>query len=500
MLAKTSSGSLRTRHRLRRLDRAAAGKDGQAAEDGLLLRREEIVAPGDRIAHRLLAGREGAGAARQERQPLLQPLQQRLRREDLDPRGGQLDGQRQPVEPGADLGHGGRVGSGHGEVRLDRLRPLDEQAHRLVLAQALDRRQVGRIGQRERCQRVFLLAVGMQRDAAGHQHLDGSGAAPGASATSGAASTTRSKLSSTRRRRLPPSTALRRAAVTSPSRTPSTAPIAAATRAGIVERAQIDEPDAIGEVLQEVGGHLQRQPRLAHPAGSGERQQAHVVPPRAGRRPGNLLLPPEKRGRLERQVVGAGRQRPQRREVGGQIGMEQLEDALGAVEVAQRVLAEVAQARLPVGAHPGPDPAWPGRGAPARHARPPSRRASRLSPGSEVVAVAWRRGSGVQRHPHAQWPDLLWPRLAAAAPAAQRAAAATASGAVGKAACTASPTILNSTPPCASMAARKQRQMALDGSRHRHPVPLPERGTALDVGEEEGDGAGGQIGHDPLQE
>ncbi len=30
-------------------------------------------------------------------------------------------------------------------------------------------------------------------------------------------------------------------------------------------------------------------------------------------------------------------------------------------------------------------------------------------------------------------------------------------------------------------------------------VPLPQRGAALDVGEEEGDGAGGEIGHDPLQ-
>ena len=96
---------IRTRHRLRRLDRAAAGKDRQPAEEDLLLRGEQIVAPGDGIAHRLLACRQGAGAARQERQALLQPLQQGLRREDFDPRGGQLDGQRQPVEPGADLGH-----------------------------------------------------------------------------------------------------------------------------------------------------------------------------------------------------------------------------------------------------------------------------------------------------------------------------------------------------------------------------------------------------------
>src|SRR3954447_15246155 len=45
----------------------------------------------------------------------------------------------------------------------------------------------------------------------------------------------------------------------------------------------------------------------------------------------------------------------------------------------------------------------------------------------------------------------------------------------------------------------QERQMACDSRRHRDLVPLPERGTALDVGEEEGDGAGGKIGHEPLQ-
>ena len=67
MTPKTSSGSLRPCHRLRRVDRAATGKDGQAAEDGLLLGREQIVAPGDGVAHRLLPGRSGAGSAGQER-------------------------------------------------------------------------------------------------------------------------------------------------------------------------------------------------------------------------------------------------------------------------------------------------------------------------------------------------------------------------------------------------------------------------------------------------
>ena len=60
-----------------RLQREAADKDGQPAEEDLLLRGEQVVAPGDGVAHRLLAGRQVAPAAGQQRQPLLQPGQQR---------------------------------------------------------------------------------------------------------------------------------------------------------------------------------------------------------------------------------------------------------------------------------------------------------------------------------------------------------------------------------------------------------------------------------------
>ena len=42
----------------------------------------------------------------------------------------------------------------------------------------------------------------------------------------------------------------------------------------------------------------------------------------------------------------------------------------------------------------------------------------------------------------------------------------------------------------------QEGQMTLDSCRHGHLVPLPECRAALDVGEEEGDGAGGQIRHD----
>ena len=39
----------------------------------------------------------------------------------------------------------------------------------------------------------------------------------------------------------------------------------------------------------------------------------------------------------------------------------------------------------------------------------------------------------------------------------------------------------------------------IDSGTHGGPIPLPARGAARDVGEEERDGAGGKIGHDPFQ-
>src|SRR5688572_14572266 len=41
----------------------------------------------------------------------------------------------------------------------------------------------------------------------------------------------------------------------------------------------------------------------------------------------------------------------------------------------------------------------------------------------------------------------------------------------------------------------EQGKMALDRGSHRLAVPLPERGAALDVGEEKGDGPAWQLGH-----
>ena len=62
------SSTPRLATRLGRLQREAAGEDGQPAEQSLFGRGEQVVAPGDRVAHRLQPRRQVAGAAGQERQ------------------------------------------------------------------------------------------------------------------------------------------------------------------------------------------------------------------------------------------------------------------------------------------------------------------------------------------------------------------------------------------------------------------------------------------------
>src|SRR5215204_2311936 len=81
------------RHRLRRSERPTAHKDPESPKEALLLWREQVVAPGDGVAQRALASRRIPWAAREQRQPWFQQLQERVGWQDLDARGRELDRQ-----------------------------------------------------------------------------------------------------------------------------------------------------------------------------------------------------------------------------------------------------------------------------------------------------------------------------------------------------------------------------------------------------------------------
>ncbi len=310
----------------------AAPEDGQPPEQRLLVRRQQVVAPGDGVAQGPLAGRQVARAAGQQRQPALHPLEHRPRRQRPDAGGGQLDRQRQPVQPLADLGDGRRRSrrSARSPARAAWARSTNRRtASNWARCSGRGRSPAVRQGQRRH--RILALAVDAQDGPAGDQDLQARAPTPSSSATAGAASTTCSKLSSTSsscfwrsasRERGQRSTGRRPRARRAPGRS-STAPGPDRDRRG-----QRDEEDAVRKAVQHVGGDLERQARLAGAARPGQRDQAGVRAQQ--RRPDRLelLLPPDERRRLHRQVVRDRGQRSERREVGRQVRADELVDPL----------------------------------------------------------------------------------------------------------------------------------------------------------------------------
>ena len=115
---------------LRRLEGEAPGEDREAPEEHLLLRRQQVVTPGDGVPHRLLPFRDITSASGQQRQPVLEPGKQGCWRKHFDPRGGQFDGEGKAVHAPTDLGDGDGVLRGQGEIGLDGLRARRRRAER----------------------------------------------------------------------------------------------------------------------------------------------------------------------------------------------------------------------------------------------------------------------------------------------------------------------------------------------------------------------------------
>ncbi len=118
---------------LGRGERPAAGEDAEPFEKLLRVGIEQVVAPVERHAQRLLMPWRITPAARQQLQPVSESRQQRRRREELRPRSGELDRERQAVESRTELGDGGRVLLAQREVGIGGLRARDEQLGRLIV-------------------------------------------------------------------------------------------------------------------------------------------------------------------------------------------------------------------------------------------------------------------------------------------------------------------------------------------------------------------------------
>ena len=236
---------------------------------------EQVPAPVDDGAQRAVARQRGAAAAGEQPEAVVEPPGELLERQRAQPRGGQLDGQRQAVEPAADLDDGGDVRPSSTANPGAAAAPRSaNSSHRRMRRAPRRRRRRGRAGQRRRpsISRSPTMPSGSRLVARTRTH--GQRAEQfvrerrrrrrsGARSCRGRARAVRS-ASASRTRCIASRGAMPGAARSSSaaSRRPSAARIAGADPAGLGDRGELDEPDPVGRLGQVAA----RRPR--RPAGS----------------------------------------------------------------------------------------------------------------------------------------------------------------------------------------------------------------------------------------
>ena len=131
-------------HLLNRLQREAAGKDREPAEHGLLVLRQQRVAPFERGPQRRVPGDLTASTKQGER--LAQPLGDLRRLEVGHASGGELQGERNAVEATADLHHRRRVADVKHEAGPHVVGTVEEQPYGGQIRQAVRVAGVARLG------------------------------------------------------------------------------------------------------------------------------------------------------------------------------------------------------------------------------------------------------------------------------------------------------------------------------------------------------------------
>ena len=264
-------------HGLDHLQVDTAPEDRAGRQQLPALIAEQVIAPLDGGAQRLLAVRQVTAPAGQQPQRMLQPLQDRLRRQQPDPRRSQLDRQRQAIQPAHDPGDRGGVLPAHGEARHHGRRPLGEQPHRLTGhgRPGRCRRARGLLWEGQRRDRAFLLARDAQRRAAAHHDPEIAGAAQQLRHHRGGRQQVLEVVQDDQEPAVPQ--VMNQMLGQRPPlriRQPDALGDRRENQPGIPDRRQPDEVHPIGIIARHARGELDAQPRLAAAARPGQRQQA----------------------------------------------------------------------------------------------------------------------------------------------------------------------------------------------------------------------------------
>src|SRR5262249_36950961 len=135
---------------VRRIEPKTAGENADAREEALYFDVQEIVAPIECRAKRLLPLRPVARYAAKHVRALVEPREECLRGQQPHARGRELDGERQAVQSHTELGDRRSVLLRHGEARVGGPRALDKERDCVVLRQSVERRQRPWVRQRKR--------------------------------------------------------------------------------------------------------------------------------------------------------------------------------------------------------------------------------------------------------------------------------------------------------------------------------------------------------------
>ena len=296
-----------------------------------------------------MAGQGGPAPPGQQPEPLIEPGADLRHRQRTQPGRGQLEGQRDPVQPHADRRHRRGVGGVQGEAPPGHHGALREQLHRLESRQPVGRGQIGGRHRQRRNPEHSLPADAQRFPARDQQARPRARPHQGVGQLGGRAEHMLGIVQD--HEQVPVADRLDQGVEHGLSRLLADLQHGrhgAGHQLGFGHRRQLGQPYPVAGAVQHLSRHLQRQPGLADPARPRDRDQ-----PRSARhqRPqlGQLRRPAHETGGLRWQVVTQRRiiQRPQRAEPPGQARSGHLKHPLGATQVRQAMLTQI----------PEPDPA-----------------------------------------------------------------------------------------------------------------------------------------------
>ena len=296
-------------HMLGGLECPAAGEHRGTPQHRLLGIAQQLVAPVDQRAQRAVTRQCRARPAGQHAEAVVEPLAQLLQRHHAHPRRRQLDGQRDAVQAAADRRQRRSVLVRHVEVRPLQPGAIDEQARRLA-------------GQDFLAGRVLPPPA---TDSDGTRYVS----SPSMPRRSRLVTRIASSVAAAQQQLGELRTRIEQmlGVVQHQQQLPRSEPFghrlhevlarllrdAEGFRHGlgnerrVAQRGQLDEPDAIRILVEHRARHLQRQPRLAAAAGTGERQQSRGGQPSLDLR--DLLVAADEARQGLRQVVPRLRRR-----------------------------------------------------------------------------------------------------------------------------------------------------------------------------------------------